>query len=124
MGVVFSCHNLNHDEIGGFIGGSHLSSLFKKRSKALFCFHIPTTSTLTTASTCYLTSGTIAACGGKRRRRSVIADGALEDDEKIITASRLEPSINEPEAKSQREGKFLLYWLTTTTTSTSTTFSA
>merc|ERR1711982_66270 len=80
--------------------------------------------TLTTASTCYLTSGTLTACGGKRRRRSVIADGALEDDEKIITASRLEPSINEPEAKSQREGKFLLYWLTTTTTSTSTTFSA
>merc|ERR1712011_56371 len=38
--VVFSCHNLNHDEIGGFIGGSHLSSLFKKRSQTLFCFHI------------------------------------------------------------------------------------
>ena len=82
-----------------------ISAVYSKRDPKLFFVSTSsTTSTLTTASQCYLTSvasGTIPACGGKRRR-SVITNGALEDDEKIITASRLEPSINEPEAKSQR----------------------
>merc|ERR1711868_278730 len=102
-----------------------ISAVYTKRDPKLFFVSTSsTTSTLTTASTCYSQSGTAATCGTGRRRRSLITDGALKDDEKLITASRLEPSINEPEAKSQREGKFLLYWLTTTTTSTSTTFSA
>merc|ERR1712117_418303 len=77
---------------------------------------------------CYTSSGTtaIASCSGRKKRS--IVDGILgKDDETIAATSQLEPlepSIAEPEAKSQREGTFLLYWLTTTTTSPSPTFAA
>merc|ERR550525_1615265 len=98
-----------------------ITAISAKRDPKLFFV-----STLSTTSTCYTSSGTtaIASCSGRKKRS--IVDGIVgKDDETIAATSQLEPlepSIAEPDAKSQREGKFLLYWLTTTTTSTSTTF--
>merc|ERR1712020_193386 len=95
----------------------------KRDPKLFFVSTSSTTSTLSTITTCYTTTGTVTACGSGRRKRSITIDDAMDKDGgKIVDPSPIEPSIGEPEAKSERQGKFLLYWLTTTTTSTSTSF--
>ena len=78
----------------------------KRDPKLFFVSTSSTTSTLSTTTTCYTSSGTtaIADCSG-RKKRSIIDSFLGEDNEKIAATSQLEPlepSIGEPEAKSQR----------------------
>ena len=75
------------------------------------------TTTLSTASVCYVTSGTPTTCTG-RRRRSIKIDGAQLAD---VKPSR-EVQSSQKEASQDREGRFLLYWITTTSISTSTSY--
>merc|ERR1712066_302866 len=94
---------------------------------------VTTTSTTTTVSTtdlCWKAGTTIAACTGRKRRalltRLELDDDdvnptrteALDDHEKLENDEELESSQNEAE----RQGKFLLYWRTTSLTSTTTTY--
>merc|ERR1712243_264487 len=76
-----------------------------------------TTTTVTTASVCYTTAATTAftACTGRKKRRGLPRVEEMED--KIV-----DPSRNELEdTNNGRVGRFFLYWITTTSISTTTT---
>ena len=70
------------------------------------------TTTLSTASVCYVTSGTPTTCTG-RKRRSIKIDGAQLAD---VKPSQLNQQVqsSQKDAEKHREGRFLLYWITTT----------
>merc|ERR1711997_355356 len=75
-----------------------------REPKLFFVSSSSTTSTVTTFSNCYSTLASVTATCGRKRRAITEAEDA--------------------ESSNARQGKFLLYWLTTTSTSTTTTFSA
>eukprot|EP00091_Calanus_sinicus_P007315 TRINITY_DN18314_c0_g1_i1.p1 TRINITY_DN18314_c0_g1~~TRINITY_DN18314_c0_g1_i1.p1 ORF type:complete len:178 (-),score=44.25 TRINITY_DN18314_c0_g1_i1:127-636(-) len=98
-----------------------------------------TTSTLSPTTLCYATANTgftTTACG--RKKRAIYTDpvtgkmGGLDLDDVIQPQEPLSSEENSKDAdliesgrkEYEREGKFLLYWMTTTTTSTSTTYTA
>merc|ERR1712227_689398 len=95
-----------------------------RKPKLFFVSTSATTSTLQTLSICYVSSNAISACTGRKRRAINIDGGSSLTD----TASvELEPSQREQEASApaidgSRDGRFLLYWITTTSISTSTSF--
>merc|ERR1711879_948041 len=84
-----------------------------------------TTSTLQTLSICYVsTAASLAACTG-RKRRSISVDGESDGAVLPSTIKREvdgEPLQDEASSIANREGRFLLYWITTTSISTSTSF--
>merc|ERR1711953_1093414 len=87
-----------------------------RKPKLFYVSTSATTSTLNTASICYVTSGTVTtACTGRRRRSVNIEAVPLAD----VKPSQLsQPSqLSEKEMKNDREGRFLLYWITTTSIS-------
>merc|ERR1719411_1577874 len=97
-----------------------ISAISAKRDPKLFFVS-------TSSTTCFTTTATPTACTGRKKRSiSIVDELANKEDAKIVDPSPLESSIAEPEpeAKSQRQGKFLLYWLTTTTASTTTSFTS
>merc|ERR1712243_509416 len=87
-----------------------------------------TTVTLSTTTLCYSSSTAAAACGKRKKRALVIAsaagdiavtksgaaDSSYEADTEVTNGQNDEDDVS-------REGKFLLYWMTTTSTSTSYT---
>merc|ERR1711976_357188 len=97
-----------------------------RNPKLFFVSTSQSTSTLSTLTFCYSTVGTPTVCG--KRKRSLL-DETFQEDESIQKISpsmpEVDSSIDEYQAKDlDREGKYLLYWITTTSTSTSTTFTA
>merc|ERR1712216_429708 len=82
-----------------------------------------TTTTLQTLSICYVSSNVISTCG-KRRRRSINIDGLTPEDAAPVDLepSQREQAMSAPALHGSREGRFLLYWITTTSISTSTSF--
>merc|ERR1712083_453614 len=90
-----------------------------RKPKLFFVSTSATTSTLQTLSVCYYTTTSVAACGG-RKRRAVDVDG----DMSLKTLTELESSHSKEDTsiEGSREGRFLLYWITTTSISTSTSF--
>ena len=109
-------------------GHSYSFSLRKPR------FFFVTTSSITsimeTASVCYQTTAAAnfnGECPG-RKKRSFFRNGRLPKDtfqpttvirEDELESSKAEPSAYEAEG---REGRFLLYWITTTSRSISTSY--
>merc|ERR1711879_824132 len=92
-----------------------------RKPKLFYVSTSATTSTLNTASVCYVTSGTITtACTGRRRRSVNIVAVPLAD----VKPSQLSQEVqsSEKEMKNNREGRFLLYRITTTSISTSTSY--
>merc|ERR1712180_478281 len=88
-----------------------------------------TTVTLSTTTLCYSSSTAAAACGKRKKRALVIASAAGDI---AVTKSGARDSSHNMDAELtagqeaakeeyEREGKFLLYWKTTTSTSTSYT---
>merc|ERR1712018_875815 len=102
----------------------------KLRNPKLF-FVSSTTSTLSTTTICYVSSSSAAACG--RKRRAVLIDSESKRDAEFgfdgvtkmnaedVESSKDELSEVEAAQTNEREGKFLLYWMTTTSTSTTYT---
>ena len=98
-----------------------------RKPKLFFVSTSATTSTLQTASVCYISSATIATCTGRKRRtislEGMEPEGAVQpstfkrEDEEISVQDATSLKVNE-----KREGRFLLYWITTTSISTSTSF--
>merc|ERR1719411_2455290 len=98
----------------------------KLRNPKLF-FVSSTTSTLATTTICYVSSSSAAACG--RKRRAVLIDSESKRDAEFgfdgvtkmnaedVESSKDELSEVEAAQTNEREGKFLLYWMTTTSTS-------
>ena len=107
-----------------------------RKPKLFFVSTSATTSTLQTLSICYVSSATPAACTG-RKRRSISLEPAesksLDGMEashaiSILTGMESEGAVQpstinrEVDGGQDREGRFLLYWITTTSISTSTSF--
>merc|ERR1711997_921276 len=59
----------------------------------------------------------------RKRRRSILSDAEniLPDN---VDASNVESGIENDDSLTERQGRFLLYWLTTTSTSTATSFTS
>ena len=85
------------------------------------------TESVTSTTLCYKTSTLAggAAIGACRKKRSLFRTARLPKD--IIQASHLAREDQEDEPSSYmadgREGRFLLYWITTTSRSTTTIYS-
>merc|ERR1712156_688109 len=98
-----------------------------RKPKLFYASTSATTSTLNTASICYVTSGTVTtACTGRRRRSVNIEAVPLADvkPSQVDQPSQLSQEVqsSEKEWKNNRDGRFLLYWITTTSISTSTSY--
>ena len=99
---------------------SRSSTKVERQPKLFFVSTSSTTSTLQTASVCYATSGTPSGTCTGRRKRSIKIDGAPLED---VKPSQLNQEVqSSQDAKLDREGRFLLYWITTTSISTSTSY--
>merc|ERR1712140_151991 len=89
-----------------------------RKPRLFFVSTSSATTTLQTQSICYITSGTtITTCTGKRR--SIKIDGAQHADVKPSQLNQ-EVEFSQKDAEKHRDGRFLLYWITTTSISTST----
>merc|ERR1711983_454715 len=115
----------------GLDGKDVAGSADSERNKRLFFVSTTSsTSTLVTDFTCFISTAALLTCK-KRRKRSYLEDSIGESLEgEAINPARIQPQdeidtvetgFNEADAK-QREGKFLLYWLTTTSVLTTTTY--
>merc|ERR1712025_1368776 len=87
-----------------------------RKPKLFFVSTSATTTTLQTLSVCFVSSMTFGTCTG-RKRRAINMDGGLSLDDGASV--ELEPSLRKQEAyppaiDGSREGRFLLYWITTT----------
>merc|ERR1712001_771999 len=115
--------------IFAFFGSAVLCGEVARKPKLFFVSTSATTSTLQTASICYLSSNATAlACSG-RKRRTISLDGMEPEGAVQPSTFKREvegESVQQDEASSKvngnREGRFLLYWITTTSISTSTSF--
>merc|ERR1712001_102248 len=95
-----------------------------RKPKLFFVSTSATTTTLQTLSICYVSFNTVTTCSG-RKRRAINMDGSLSL--KDAAPVELEPSQREqapsaPAIDGSREGRFLLYWITSTSISSSTSF--
>merc|ERR1712025_1364212 len=97
-----------------------------RRPKLFFVSTSATTTTLQTLSVCYMSSSSITTCTGRRRRAINVGGGlSLQDGASV----ELEPSLRKQEAyqpgiDGSREGRFLLYWITSTSFTTTYSISS
>merc|ERR1712150_154177 len=92
-----------------------------RKPKLFFVSTSATTTTLQTLSVCFYTSTAVNACGGRKRRAIDMEEGlSLED----AVSTELESSHREKDTsiEGSRDGRFLLYWITTTSISTPPSF--
>merc|ERR1712001_634258 len=136
MGVLFlTALNMNQIIIFlAFFGCAVLSEDVVRQPKLFFVSTSATTTTLQTSSICYVTSAAPSACPGRKRRsislepveskrRSISLDGMEPDG--AVQPSTIDREVDgEPlqDEATGRDGRFLLYWITTTSISTSTSF--
>merc|ERR1711909_87482 len=112
--------------IFAFLGSAVLCEEVARKPKLFFVSTSATTTTLQTASICYVTLAPLDTCTG-RKRRSVSVDGMEPEGAVQPSTFKREvevESVQQDKAGSNgnREGRFLLYWITTTSISTSTSF--
>merc|ERR1712095_11883 len=86
--------------------------------------------TLATSTICYTTGATLtAACTG-RKKRTILESPMDTIDYEVNPVSReardihIQSSDEKAVTGGSREGKFLMYWMTTTSTTTATSFSS
>merc|ERR1711973_101005 len=79
-----------------------------------------TTSTLQTAPICYMSSATASATCTGRKRRAITSFSEMETEVQP-KQDEVDSSLQEAES-GDREGRFLLYWITTTSISPSTSY--
>ena len=85
------------------------------------------TSTFETASVCYVTTTNTGTCTG-RKKRSMFRRARLPGDTVLPSQPTRENELESSEAEPSspmldgREGRFLLYWITTTSRSISTSY--
>ena len=91
-----------------------------RKPKLFFVSTSSTTSTLQTSSICNATSGAPTSTCTGRRKRSINIEGVPLAD---VKPSQLNQEVqSSQEDQLDREGRFLLYWITTTSISTSTSY--
>merc|ERR1712018_341123 len=95
----------------------------ERHPKLFFVSTSSTTSTLSTATLCYITTTPFSnSCTG-RKMRAINFDGASVEESEL-NPSQLKEDVQSSMEKNSldRQGRFLLYWITTTSISTSTSF--
>merc|ERR1712154_663260 len=103
-----------------------------RQPKLFYVSSSSTTSSFSTGTVCYMATATGAVTCGKRRKRSLIVSGITDAADGLIqpidsqrvesdSDSNLESGAEDP-TTSERDGRFLLYWLTTSSTSTTTIY--
>merc|ERR1739842_174364 len=101
--------------IFAFFGSAVLCEEVARKPKLFFVSTSATTSTLQTASICYVTSDSLATCTG-RKRRTISLDGMEPEGAVQPSTFKGEEVEGESVASSKvgesREGRFLLYWIT------------
>merc|ERR1739838_930454 len=100
-------------------GSLVLSEEVVRKPKLFFVSTSATTSTLQTASICYVSTAAYATCTG-RKRRAITAFSEMETEVQP-KQDEVDSSLQEAES-GDRDGRFLLYWITTTSISTSTSY--
>ena len=96
-----------------------------RKPKLFFVSTSATTTTLQTLSICYVSSNVAPVTCTGRKRRSINIDGGLTPKDAApvdLEPSQREQAASAPALHGSREGRFLLYWITTTSISTSTSF--
>merc|ERR1712241_587580 len=94
-----------------------------RKPKLFFVSTSATTTTLQTLSVCFVSSNAISTCTG-RKRRAINIDGgmSLKDAASVeVEPSQREQDASAPAIDGSRDGRFLLYWITTTSTAPSFT---
>merc|ERR1712113_183860 len=87
-----------------------------RQPKLFYVSTSATTSTLQTASICYVSSTSLTTCTGRKRR-------AIEMASAEAAEVHLEPSQSAAtDAADSRDGRFLLYWIPTPSISTSISY--
>merc|ERR1712154_541342 len=113
-----------------FFASAVLCEEVARKPKLFFVSTSATTSTLQTAFVCYETSAAgTPTCAGRKKRRAISLDG-MEPEGAVQPSSfkrKVEgESVQLDEVSSKvsmnREGRFLLYWITTPSISTSTSY--
>merc|ERR1711922_134972 len=99
-----------------FLGSAVLCEEVARKPKLFFVSTSATTSTLQTAFVCYVTSAAPTSVCGRKKRRAISFDRMEPEGESV--------QLDEASSKvsGKREGRFLLYWITSTSISTSTSF--
>merc|ERR1711936_481047 len=97
-----------------FLAAAASAKQVERHPKLFFVSTSSTTSTLSTGTVCYITTGTVSTCSGKKRR-AINFDGA-SFDESELQPSQLKEDVqsSKKDGRLDREGRFLLYWITTT----------
>merc|ERR1712115_101345 len=102
-----------------------------REPKLFFVSSSSTTSSLSTSTVCFKATATGAVTCGKRKKRSMAvngiseADGEIQPQRSFDAEDNSDPKVEsgaEDPTTSDRDGRFLLYWLTTTSTSTTTIY--
>ena len=79
-------------------------------------------STISTSTYCYATNTAVTAACGKRRKRAI---KYMEEEEKDVSPSNVhELESGEMDPTTGRFPRFVMYWMTTTSTSYTTSFTA
>ena len=88
-------------------------------------FYVSTSSYITsisTASICYITSTTTAPLSCSRKKRMITVDGETESEVQPSKSDVDTLQSHEEKDNIEREGRFLVYWITTTSTSYFTSY--
>merc|ERR1712154_22884 len=101
-----------------------------RQPKLFYVSSSSTTSSISTVTVCFSSTSTgVTTCNG-RKRRNILTEPFMEEASLIVPhriSDRDDDSFTDidsgvAETESVRDGRFLLYWLTTMTTSTTTIF--
>merc|ERR1712024_56294 len=113
----------------GLSSAENVKGASARSPKLFFVSSKSTTSTFSTTTLCYtsIANAAVVACGRKKRAimDEVLGTAHRASQEDIqAEASHEELVSGMDEATAERQGKFLLYWLTTTSTSTLPSYTA
>merc|ERR1712037_349472 len=89
-----------------FLAAAASAKQVERHPKLFFVSTSSTTSTLSTGTVCYITTGTVSTCTG-RKRRAISLDGASSDVSEL-RPSQLKEDVqsSKKDGKLDREGRF------------------
>merc|ERR1712045_879389 len=115
----------------GLSSAENVKGASARSPKLFFMGSKSTTSTVSTTTLCYtsIANAAVVSCGRKKRAIMDEVLGFVDKTPVAIEADAPHETVEDivsgmDEVSAERQGKFLLYWLTTTSTSTLTSYTA